>query len=331
MKKITLLLCLLFTFIITNNTTAQDLQVQNYDALTIGNVAGQGGMSTFSGVDSDYQIVNEGGLQGNVLQINGPADDASNRFLWTDGLDTSWSSRTSGNNFIEIEYEFYTGPATTSLGTTGMQLYNSDYSVTIGGFRFVPETKVLTGLAYYDNMGTPGLFFFNLGAMGAEIVLSPDTWYKIGFAFNTSTGEIIWKGPGFYTGLTGAAAGVDPFEVDFTLLPGTGNTVSTVAKFDALRIRATSSENLLGVNDIDNTLSESIKLYPNPANDVINLSTSNSLSINKLEIIDINGRKIKSIKNIINKEINISDLNKGLYLINIYSTDGMVTKKIIKQ
>ena len=142
MKQITLvyLLLILCGF---QRMEAQDLQVEDFESLTLGNASGQGGLSTFDGTDSDYQIVYEDENQGNVLQITGPANDASGRYLWKDFL---WASRTPGNDFIQVEYDFYTGSATSSLGSTGIELYNSDYSVTIGGFRFVPETKVLTGL-----------------------------------------------------------------------------------------------------------------------------------------------------------------------------------------
>lgn len=346
MKRITLLLLTLISanFIVIG----QDLQSDNFDALTIGNLGtdiggstgGQNGWYTLvigaGGQNSDFQIVNEGGSQGKVLQITGAANDTDVHFAWQEGvLSTAWPSRTPGNDIIEVEYDFFTGSATTSIGTTGIRLYNSGYS-TIAGFRFVPETKVITGLAYFDPGSGPnpiGLYFFNLGSGGSEIILSPDTWYRVGFAFNKTTGEITWKGPGFYGAITGAYDGIDPFEVDFTLLPGASNIVSAIAKFDTLTTRATVSENLLGINDLDDTLSASIKLYPNPANDVINLSASNNLSLTKLEVIDINGRLIMSvpIENITKKEINISELSKGLYLINIYSIDGMVTKKIIKE
>lgn len=329
MKQITLvyLLLILCGF---QRMEAQDLQVEDFESLTLGNASGQGGLSTFDGTDSDYQIVYEDENQGNVLQITGPANDASGRYLWKDFL---WASRTPGNDFIQVEYDFYTGSATSSLGSTGIELYNSDYSVTIGGFRFVPETKVLTGLVYFDNAGNIDTYFIDLGTENNELVLSPDTWYRVGFAFNPVTGEVIWKGPGFYAGIFGAAAGIDPYEADFTVIPDAGNTVANVAKFDSLLITAAATENLLGVKDLDNSLVDAVKLYPNPVIDVLNLSASNKTNLKKLEVVDINGRIIKStsLENITNKEINISELNSGLYLINIYSSEGMTTKKIIKQ
>lgn len=343
MKKTTLLFSLLLSFTFVCGTIAQNLQVENYDALTLGDVGtdvtgstpGQGGIYTLNGANSDYQIISEGGSQANVFEITGSATDTGTNFVWLNGLATSWAARTSGNDFIEVEFDLYSGPATTSKNATSIQLYNSDYSITIAGFQFTPETKELSGVAYTDGGGTVpiGVYLLNLGTSNSAIILNADTWYKIGFAFNPTTGEVIWKGAGFYTGFTGSAVGVDPFEVDFIVSAGTGNTVSSVSKFDALKVRATATENLLGVNDIDNTLSESIKLYPNPTTDVINISAANRLNLTRLEIVDMNGRIVKSmsIENVSKKNINISELNSGLYLINIYSTDGKATKRIIKQ
>lgn len=339
MKKITLLL-----LFITSIISAQIFQNENFDALSIGDVgtdptgatAGQGGMFTFNGGNSDYQIVDEGGTQANVLQITGPATDSGSRFLWVNGLNTFWGARTSGNDYIEIEFDFFTGPTTTSTNATAIQIYNSDYTIVIAGFQFSSQTKELSGTVYTDGGGSVpiGTYLIDLGPSNTTITLNADTWYRIGVAFNPVNGEVIWRGPGFYTGFPSSATGINPFEVDFAVFAGTGNSVASVAKFDAIRIEATAAENLLlSINDTDNTLSESIKLYPNPVNDVINLTAANRLNLTKLEIIDINGRTVKSIsiENITRREINISELSKGLYLINIHSKDGMVTKKIIKQ
>ena len=328
MKKITLLLLLFITSVVS----AQVFQNENFDALTVGNASGQGGLNVFdsaSGDGSEFQIVSEGGTQGNVLQITGSTAASVQKFAWFNGFSGNWSTaKATGNYIVEVEYEFYTGSTSTSISSGDLRLFDSSFN-TIAGLSFDPVSKEIIGLARLDEMGTPTLSGFNLGSGGAAIALAADTWYKVGFAFNYTTGEVIWKGPG----VSGADANLDPVEVDFLVLSFAGNTSSFDFKFDSFRVRATATENLLGVNDIDNTLSQSIKLYPNPATDVINLAVANSLTINKLEIIDMNGRVIKSLSigNVKKKEINISELNSGIYLMNIYSTDGKVTKRIVKQ
>ena len=112
MKKILLLTLLLATF-----ASAQTLQTEDFNALNIGNVAtstaaGQGGwyLDTSNGTGTttstnaaytNAQIVTSGGS--NALQVIGPNGDNGSRFIWKNGVDTAWSTRTTGNNIIEVE------------------------------------------------------------------------------------------------------------------------------------------------------------------------------------------------------------------------------------
>lgn len=341
MKKTLLLATFLGGCFILN---AQMLESADYEGLTIGNIgtdltgatAGQGGYYTFSvtpittATNADFQIVNDVVSQGKVFQINGPANASESKITWKVDLTTTWGTRTLGNDIIEVEYDFFTGAATTSKSTTGFRLYNPS-GQTVAGFRFVPETKVITGLARYNNNGTVGTYFFNLGAAGAALPLSPSTWYRIGFAFNKTTGEVTWKGPGFYASVVGTEIGVNPDEVDFVVSAGTGNTASAVSRFDNYTAKANSTETLLGVDEVVSSSANVIKLFPNPVNDILSINTT-SVSISNVEILDINGRIIKSIAigNSFDAKINVSDLNAGVYMINIYSENNKTTKKFIK-
>jgi hypothetical protein len=341
MKK-TLLLATFFSGCFFMN--AQMLESDNYEGLMVGNIgtdltgmtAGQGGYYTFSvapittATNADFQIINDVTSQGKVFQINGPANATESKVVWKTDLITTWGTRTSGYDIIEVEYDFFTGAATTSKSTTGFRLYNAA-GQTVAGFRFVPETKVITGLARYNNNGTVGTYFFNLGAAGAALPLTASTWYRIGFAFNKTTGEVTWKGPGFYGTVIGTEIGVNPDEVDFVVAAGTGNTVSAVSKFDNYTAKATAVEALLGVEEVLALSANVIKLYPNPVNDVLSINASN-ISITNLEIMDINGRVIKSIltDNSFEATINVSNLSAGVYMINIYTENNKTTKKFVK-
>ena len=345
MRKITLLV--LSVLSAGFMAIGQNLQSENFDALNVGNVGtdingtvgGQNGwftLATPGGQNSDFQIINEGGSQGLILQITGASNDASAHYTWQNGLSSAWSARTAGNNIIEVEYDFYSGSTTSSLSSSDMRLYNSDYSIIIGGYSFDPQTMVLSAIAHFDPGPGPdpvGPYLFYLGAGNTDLVLSPNTWYRVGFAFNKTTGECIWKGPGYYGSLSGAATGIDPFEVDFAVIPFEFNAVSAIAKFDALTVKATNIENLLGIEDIENSLLPSIKLFPNPTEGMLNLTVSNNVKLTNLEVIDVNGRVIKSflVNEFSNSEINISELNSGYYLLKIYSSEGKFTKGFIKE
>ena len=87
---------------------------------------------------------------------------------------------------------------------------------------------------------------------------------------------------------------------------------------------------LLGTNSFS---SNSFTVYPNPARDLISIEGSNGANITSYKVADLNGRVVKS-KESINAtaaQINISDLQSGVYMMTINSDNGSAVKKIIKE
>lgn len=84
---------------------------------------------------------------------------------------------------------------------------------------------------------------------------------------------------------------------------------------------------------VDSALAGSFSVYPNPATDVLNISNSINAEINAITITDLNGRTVKQIttNGSVDSQINISDLNTGVYFVNINSNEGSLTKKIVKK
>jgi hypothetical protein len=197
MKKTLLLATFLGGCLFIN---AQTLQSDDFSALNIGNIGtditgatpGQGNYYTFTsvGANTDFQIYSEAGDYGNAFQITGPSTDTGTKYMWKDGLDTAWASRTSGNDIIEVEFDFFTGPATTSKNAMRVYLYDSSYKI-IAGLRYTPETRVISGIAYYNNAGTINTYAFFLGAGNTNLTLTADTWVRMGFSFNKTNGEVI--------------------------------------------------------------------------------------------------------------------------------------------
>ncbi|WP_299117252.1 family 16 glycosylhydrolase [uncultured Winogradskyella sp.] len=67
------------------------------------------------------------------------------------------------------------------------------------------------------------------------------------------------------------------------------------------------------------------KIYPNPATN--NVSISSQLPIDRLELYNSIGQKVKTINNA--SSIDVSDLRQGLYFLNIQSGNSVVTKKLL--
>lgn len=74
-------------------------------------------------------------------------------------------------------------------------------------------------------------------------------------------------------------------------------------------------------------------VYPNPANDVVNIASKTNAAITSVSITDLNGRVVKTntFNNMNRIQVNIADLSAGAYMMNITSGEGTATQKIIKK
>ncbi len=176
------------------------------------------------------------------------------------------------------------------------------------------------------------------GATGASLSI----WVK---SMSDSYGLESYR-IGVYTG-----SGTPVSSSDFTVISGLGplsapypnwaERVQSLTAYDGQVIRIgikcqTSDAYMFMVDDFKVTattlsnsdfVSSKIAVYPNPVKDILNIS-SDELEIQSIVLNDINGRMVKSAANL--SQINISDLNKGVYFAEITTNEGKSTKKIIK-
>lgn len=134
------------------------------------------------------------------------------------------------------------------------------------------------------------------------------------------------------TGVTGAAftlktynftpssTGVYYFGLrNFTPLVATGTHAIVIDNFTV--------DQLLSSNSF---VESKFRIYPNPVKDILTIENELS-SDTKLTIVDVNGRIVKQFSsNSSLTSINVSDLNSGIYFVNIETNEGKATKKIIK-
>jgi len=70
--------------------------------------------------------------------------------------------------------------------------------------------------------------------------------------------------------------------------------------------------------------SNSVKIFPNPTTGVLNITGIDSF--NQLQILDINGKVVKTTTNYTNS-VNVSNLTKGNYIIRIVTDNSVITKR----
>jgi Secretion system C-terminal sorting domain/Ig-like domain CHU_C associated len=82
----------------------------------------------------------------------------------------------------------------------------------------------------------------------------------------------------------------------------------------------------LSTNDFD-AKNLQFNIYPNPAINVVNIEVASELK--SVEVYSLQGQKIKSTSS---KELNVSDLSSGVYMIRVEDTNGAIaTKRLLKK
>ena len=86
----------------------------------------------------------------------------------------------------------------------------------------------------------------------------------------------------------------------------------------------TISNQSVGINE--NT-TQNIRIYPNPATSQLTLNTTEQ--IQRISILNITGKTVKTIVSN-NSTIDVSDLTKGIYFLQIQTGNGIANSKFIK-
>ncbi|WP_299766864.1 T9SS type A sorting domain-containing protein [uncultured Dokdonia sp.] len=87
-------------------------------------------------------------------------------------------------------------------------------------------------------------------------------------------------------------------------------------------------EEVLSVDE--NTIEDIISLYPNPVQDILTIETQ--VEIQKISLFNLNGQVVYNQKEgNINRQIDISELSKGVYLLQIISNRQKRIYKVIKK
>jgi serine protease AprX len=107
-----------------------------------------------------------------------------------------------------------------------------------------------------------------------------------------------------------------------------GSLLGGVQNFSLI---ANATEGLTLEND-DYVFDNSVFIYPNPANDVLNFDIKNDAQLSAVNIHDISGKEVFRNTNALNtSSVDISSLSSGVYFITFQSDRNSVTKKFIKE
>jgi len=352
MKKI------LFSCLLVSSSSlffGQLVYQDNFESSTIGNLGtditgttpGQGGWYTTAATTasnsaaSNFQVQTNTAAHGNVLSILGSASATGTKQIQQNNKLTSvWSTRTSGNDILQYEFDIFSGATSTSQNTGRVYLVDGVANKFLIGFALNMATKQHTLIAYSDPADINGQTGQEVGNWGYTFnaALQANTWYKVGLAWDSATGEISYKIINEATGAIvidefyqGQAAGSNPDlgNIQVQAVPNTTVTANSVAAniiFDNIKLKATNTVDLLAVNDVASTKA-TFSIYPNPTSDYLKFDTK--AKIDAIQIYDISGKSVKAT--LTDNQVDVRNLQNGVYLIKVTTAEGTSSQKFIKK
>ena len=85
------------------------------------------------------------------------------------------------------------------------------------------------------------------------------------------------------------------------------------------------------VNITESSYSDFISIFPNPTNDILNIKIRDNINIKSISIYSIEGKQIEKNKySLKSKQLNVSKLTTGSYIINIQTDKGNFNQIFIK-
>lgn len=239
-------------------------------------------------------------------------------------LTVSSNEALTGNSSLKIsQREFnYSSPrlfldGLLTIGETYTFYINVKLAENVSGSANMTIKNTLNGIVTYTDL------------LDSSLTASNITWLELkgDYTYNGSDQIFLYvKGP------TMANGGGDFYIDDFSLVPQGSSPVDFSDLSNIVDIGAYEYNGALSLDD--NTSSfKNLKVYPNPAKNIIILS---GISANSgILIFDLLGKNYKVKRNPRNKSneviLDISELNTGLYFIKTFDNGIVQTKKIIKK
>lgn len=238
-----------------------------------------------------------------------------NKFI---GVDLYNGSVYSNPIYVYDNSEYY-GFANIAFNCTNREIYGL-----IRGKYLSPNAPTPTGYIYYLKLGkinpstgvVTEISTVNLPTIAYSVGGSATIDETNGIYYFVGTGQIIY-GISLATGLVVSSA------------PATfedGNTVFFINDYNNCVNRTAERMDPALLNNQDFT-PESVIIYPNPTSKA--LSISSSTNFEKIEIYDSKGRMVKT--SLQQTEIDVQDLQSGVYFLKLYGAKMVKHQKFIKE
>lgn len=196
----------------------------------------------------------------------------------------------------------------------------------------------------FQNEGLENAMVFSFSTLGFEEIVfgfaAKNENAAEGIVIDYSTDGSTFTNAGLANPTMPLTAAYQLFETDFSAIVAANNNPNfkvrlrfygdnlTLDNGDRVTFNNFSAKGVEMPLSVPENTSLSFKVYPNPASDVLNIN--HSYSDVTFNLFTIDGKIIKG-GNLENKQINISDLQSGIYLLQLSSDGKSEVKKIVKK
>lgn len=281
------------SFAIKSNGTLWSCGSHNYGATGLGQTAGEVDNFTQVGTGTNWSAIAASPFHTVGLttagKVWGWGSNSGGRLSIVGGGDTLY--------YVPQAIDAASNYTAISSGLDNSMILRSDGALFAGG----TNTYGKLGIGS-DNANTANVAFVRIG--------TATNWTFLPMRMGEFNTGVINSSSNIYT------AGADNF---YQL----GNSDGTTTNSNSLT--QVTCTDILGVSDVSSD--KKVSLYPNPAKDFVVLQSSKPVS--EVKIYSVNGALVKSISNVSDNKINISDLTVGAYIVRINgSAEGL---KMIKK
>ena len=174
-----------------------------------------------------------------------------------------------------------------------------------------------------------------IGTQAGGMAISLKNAYIFSYAAN---GDVNWgKSVDAYLDLTGGTMNISGIFADGEVVYTSGYFSKTV-QVGTFELTSTNSVDpffgkidILGSSIVSSNTGISCNVFPNPGTNNIMINVDDSV-IDSYSIFDVSGKEIISKRSIANSyTINISELDSGVYFLQINTDNGLIVKKFIKK
>ncbi|WP_300490804.1 choice-of-anchor J domain-containing protein [Flavobacterium sp.] len=209
-----------------------------------------------------------------------------------------------------------------------------------------PGNKVASTTSWFNPAGTA-----NRWLITPQIALPANNQIQVAFRAKSGDSDVAYQ-DGYELRVSTTGTNAADFTQVIYATPSESNTWQnrsfSLAQFAGQSVyiawvNNNNDKNLLSIDDVavfamptastDDFLASKFSVFPNPAQDVVTVANNSNVLVNQIVINDINGRTVKTVKldTVSETQVNIADLNSGVYFMNITTNEGMATKKIVKK